>query len=354
MALTYKHAGVDIDAGDELVERIKPLARATRIAEVLEDVGGFAGLCRVPEGVADPVLVSGTDGVGTKLKIAFATGVHGSIGFDLVGMCVNDIVTSGARPLFFLDYFATSKLDVAVAESVVAGIAAACKESGCALLGGETAELPGMYAPGEYDLAGFAVGVVSRPRIVNGSRVRPGDVAVGLPSSGLHSNGYSLARKVLLERMNLGLGDMPPELGGKTVGEALLSPTRLYARHVQAMVASTAGVDVRAMSHITGGGLPGNVPRVLPDGMGLRMDRDWPRAGIFELIARGGPVDSVEMRRTFNYGIGFVFVVPASDLERATAVLSELGETPIALGEVVALPIDTPFEDRVVWPGPRA
>jgi phosphoribosylformylglycinamidine cyclo-ligase len=211
-----------------------------------------------------------------------------------------------------------------------------------------------MYAPGEYDLAGFAVGVVSRPRIVNGSRVRPGDVAVGLSSSGLHSNGYSLARKVLLERMNLGLGDTPPELAGKTVGEALLSPTRLYARHVQAMVADAAGVDVRAMSHITGGGLPGNLPRVLPDGMGLRMDRDWPRAGIFALIANGGPVDSVEMRRTFNYGIGFVFVVPASDVGSAMGVLSGLGEVPIVLGEVVVLPLDTPFEDRVVWPGPRA
>ncbi len=354
MALSYKQAGVDVDAGDELVERIKPLAKATRIAEVLADVGGFAGLCRVPEGVPDPVLVSGTDGVGTKLKVAFATGVHGSIGFDLVGMCVNDVITSGARPLFFLDYFATSKLDVDVAEAVVGGIAAACKESGCALLGGETAELPGMYAAGEYDLAGFAVGVVSRPRIVNGARVRPGDVALGLASSGLHSNGYSLARKVLLERLGLGLGDRPAPLDGKTVGEALLTPTRLYARHVQAMVAESAGVDVRAMSHITGGGLPGNLPRVLPDGTGLRVDRDWPCAGIFDLIATGGPVHLAEMRNTFNCGIGFVFVIPASDLDRATAVLGGLGELPVVLGEIVALPPGTPFEDRVVWPGPRA
>src|SRR6202044_1096888 len=193
MGLTYKQSGVDIDAGDALVERIKPLAAATRIAEVLGDVGGFAGLCRVPSDVEDPVLVSGTDGVGTKLKIAFATGVHDTIGFDLVGMCVNDVVTCGARPLFFLDYFATSRLDVAVAESVVRGIAAACKESGCALLGGEAAELPGMYKEGEYDLAGFAVGVVARSKIVDGSRVEVGDVAIALPSSGLHSNGYSLA-----------------------------------------------------------------------------------------------------------------------------------------------------------------
>src|SRR5579883_1896482 len=201
MPLTYKQAGVDAAAGDDLVERIKPLAAATRIPEVVSDVGGFAGLCRVPADVEDPVLVSGTDGVGTKLKVAFATGVHDTVGFDLVGMCVNDVVTCGARPLFFLDYFATGKLDVAVGERVVRGIAEACKESGCALLGGETAELPGMYADGEYDLAGFAVGVVARKKIVDGKRVAEGDVALGLPSSGLHSNGYSLARKAVLERL---------------------------------------------------------------------------------------------------------------------------------------------------------
>src|SRR5579862_6670146 len=207
--LTYKEAGVDADAGDELVDRIKPLAAATRIAEVVSDVGGFAGLCRVPGDIEDPVLVSGTDGVGTKLKVAFATGVHDTVGFDLVGMCVNDIITCGARPLFFLDYFGTGKLDVAVAEKVVAGIAAACKESGCALLGGETAELPGMYAPGEYDLAGFAVGVVARRKIVDGTRVAEGDVALGLPSSGLHSNGYSLARRALLDEGRFALDARP-------------------------------------------------------------------------------------------------------------------------------------------------
>ena len=230
MPLTYKQAGVDIAAGDDLVERIKPLAAATRIAEVMGGVGGFAGLCRVPEGLDEPVLVSGTDGVGTKLKIAFATGKHDTIGFDLVGMCVNDVITCGARPLFFLDYFGTGKLDVGVAESVVAGIAAAFKESGCALLGGETAELPGMYAAGEYDLAGFAVGVVARRKIIDGTRVAEGDVAIALPSSGLHSNGYSLARKALLEAASLPLDGRPPELGGHTLGEALLTPTRLYAR----------------------------------------------------------------------------------------------------------------------------
>jgi len=345
--LTYKQSGVDIDAGDELVERIKPLAAATRIAEVVSDVGGFAGLCRVPEGIEEPVLVSGTDGVGTKLKIAFATGVHDTIGFDLVGMCVNDIVTCGARPLFFLDYFGTGKLDVGVAEKVVSGIAAACKESGCALLGGETAELPGMYAPGEYDLAGFAVGVVARKKIVDGTRVAAGDVAIGLPSSGLHSNGYSLARKAVLEVLKLSLGDRPPELGGKTVGEALLAPTRLYSRHVQAVVG--AGIDVRAMSHVTGGGVPGNLPRVLPEGLGLRVVETWARAPIFALVQRAG-VQEVEMRRAFNLGVGFVFVVSPADQAKAIEVLGGLGETPIVMGTVVAVEPDRPFEERVEWP----
>ncbi len=348
MPLTYKQSGVDIDAGDELVERIKPLAAATRIAEVVSDVGGFAGLCRVPDGIEDPVLVSGTDGVGTKLKVAFLTGVHDTIGFDLVGMCVNDIVTCGARPLFFLDYFATSTLDVDVAEKVVAGIAAACKESGCALLGGETAELPGMYAKGEYDLAGFAVGVVARKKIVDGSRVTEGHVALGIPSSGLHSNGYSLARKALFEVMKLSPGDRPAELGGKTVGEALLAPTRLYARHVQALVG--AGVDVRAMSHITGGGLPGNVPRVLPDGLGLRLARPWDRAPIFDLVQRAAGIEEREMRRAFNAGVGFVVIVPREEEARANAVLRGLGEEPIALGTIVKVEAERPFEDRVEWP----
>jgi len=346
MPLTYKQAGVDIDAGDELVERIKPLAAATRIAEVVSDVGGFAGLCRVPADVEEPVLVSGTDGVGTKLKVAFLTGVHDTIGFDLVGMCVNDVVTCGARPLFFLDYFGTGKLDVSVAEKVVSGIAAACKESGCALLGGETAELPGMYASGEYDLAGFAVGVVARKKIVDGSRVAEGDVVLGLPSSGLHSNGYSLARKVLFEAMKLAHGDRPVELGGKTVGEALLEPTRLYARHVQRMV---AGVAVKAMSHITGGGIPGNLPRVLPDGLGVRVETRWARAPVFDLIQRGG-VDEAEMRRAFNGGIGFVFVVGAEDERTASGILRAMGEAPVTLGRVVRVPADRPFEERVEWP----
>ncbi len=346
MTVTYKSAGVDTEAGDDLVERIKPLAKATAIAEVLGGVGGFAGLCRVPEGLDEPVLVSGTDGVGTKLKVAFATGVHDTIGQDLVAMCVNDVVTCGARPLFFLDYFATGKLDVDVAERVVRGIANACKESGCALLGGETAELPGMYAAGEYDLAGFAVGVIERSKIVDGARVEPGDVALGIGSSGLHSNGYSLARDVLLDRMKLDNASRPAALGGATVGEALLTPTRLYARHVAAMMAR---VEVRAMSHITGGGLPGNVPRVLPDGLGLAVRGTWARAPVFDLIARGGPVDEAEMRRTFNVGVGFVFIVAARDAAVARATLEACGDAPIDLGTVVSLAASTPFEDRVIF-----
>ena len=314
-------------------------------------MGGFAGLCRVPGDIEDPrVLVSGTDGVGTKLKVAFATGVHDSIGFDLVGMCVNDIITSGARPLFFLDYFGTGKLDVGVAEKVVAGIAAACKESGCALLGGgaETAELPGMYAAGEYDLAGFAVGVVARRKIIDGARVAEGDLAIGLRSSGLHSNGYSLARKALLDVASLALDDHPEELGGKTVGEALLAPTRLYARQVQALLG--AQVDIHAMSHVTGGGIPGNVPRVLPEGLGLRLGAEWPRPGVFALIQRAASVSEDEMRRAFNLGVGFVLVLGPDVAPRAVELLRSLGEAPIELGRIVRTPADRPFEERVEWP----
>jgi phosphoribosylformylglycinamidine cyclo-ligase len=345
-SISYREAGVDIDAGDELVERIKPFAKMTRIPEVLADVGGFAGLCAVPGGIDEPVLVSGTDGVGTKLKVAFLTGVHDTIGFDLVGMCVNDVVTTGARPLFFLDYFATGKLEVGVAERVVKGIALACKESGCALLGGETAELPGMYAEGEYDLAGFAVGVVARSKIVDGRRVTAGDRVLGVASSGLHSNGYSLARRVLFDAMKLEPSSRPPELGGQSVGEALLAPTRLYARHVQAVLG--AGVDVRAMSHVTGGGLPGNLPRVLPDGLGVRLAGAWRRPAIVELIAR--EIDEVELRRVFNLGVGFVLVVAAEHAARAQGALAGLGEAPIDLGEIVAVAPDTDFEARVVFP----
>ena len=346
-SISYREAGVDIDAGDELVERIKPFAKMTRIPEVLADVGGFAGLCAVPAGIEEPVMVSGTDGVGTKLKVAFLTGVHDTIGHDLVGMCVNDIITCGARPLFFLDYFGTGKLSIDVASSVVKGIAEACKEAGCALLGGETAELPGMYAEGEYDLAGFTVGVVAKKKIIDGKRVAKGDRLVALPSSGLHSNGYSLARRVLFDALGLSITDRPPQLGGASVGEALLAPTRLYPRHVQAVLA--AGIDVHAMSHITGGGLPGNLPRVLPDGLGVRLPAaGWKRPAIVELIA--SKVEEHELRRVFNLGIGFVFVVAADAAAATHLALRAIGEAPIDLGEIIELPADTDFEARVVFP----
>ena len=344
MAISYRDAGVDIDAGDELVERIKPLAKRTRIPGVLADVGGFAGLFAVPADVEEPVLVSGTDGVGTKLKLAFATGRHDGIGADLVGMCVNDVVTCGARPLFFLDDFATGKLELAVAEAVVGSIARACEASGCALLGGETAELPGMYADGEYDLAGFALGVVGRKRIVDGKRVAPGDAVIAVASSGLHSNGYSLARRVLLGETGPGLEARPSELGGKSVADALLEPTKLYAKLAQALVATT---EVRAMSHITGGGLPGNLPRVLPEGLGARMAPHWERPAIFDLIAKLGPVEHGEMLRTFNMGVGFIAVVPQADVAKALEAAASVGEKAWLAGVIESVPVETPFEERV-------
>ncbi|WP_437957701.1 phosphoribosylformylglycinamidine cyclo-ligase [Sorangium sp. So ce119] len=345
MSVTYREAGVDIDAGDALVERIKRLAKPTRTPEVLADVGGFAGLCMLPGGLSEPVLVSGTDGVGTKLKVAFATGVHDTVGVDLVAMCVNDVLTVGARPLFFLDYFATGKLDVDVGEAVVRGIAEGCKQAGCALIGGETAELPGMYADGEYDLAGFAVGVVERSRILDGKRITAGDAVIGVASSGLHSNGYSLARRVLEKEMGLRMSDRVDELGG-TVGETLLTPTRIYARAITALLAA-CGDAVRGLSHITGGGLPGNLPRVLPDGLGAHLDLgSYQRPAVFQVLQRGGPVEEAEMRRTFNLGVGLVAVVEKGAADRAIAALAGSGERAWVLGEVVSVG-DVPFEERV-------
>ncbi|WP_438006648.1 phosphoribosylformylglycinamidine cyclo-ligase [Sorangium sp. So ce321] len=345
MSVTYREAGVDIDAGDALVERIKRLAKPTRTPEVLADVGGFAGLCMLPGGLSEPVLVSGTDGVGTKLKVAFATGVHDTVGIDLVAMCVNDVLTVGARPLFFLDYFATGKLDIDVGEAVVRGIADGCKQAGCALIGGETAELPGMYADGEYDLAGFAVGVVERSRILDGKRIAAGDAVIGVASSGLHSNGYSLARRVLEKEMGLRMDDRVDELGA-TVGEALLTPTRIYARAITALLAAS-GDAVRGLSHITGGGLPGNLPRVLPDGLGARLDLgSYQRPAVFQVLQRGGPVEEAEMRRTFNLGVGLVAVVEKGAADRAIEALAGSGERAWVLGEVVSVG-DVPFEERV-------
>jgi len=335
MSVTYRDAGVDIDAGDELVERIKPLARSTRIAEVVADVGGFAGLCALPSDVSDPLLVSGTDGVGTKLKVAFATGKHDTIGIDLVAMCANDVVTTGARPLFFLDYFACGKLDVNVAEKVIAGIADGCRQAGCALLGGETAELPGMYPHGEYDLAGFCVGVVSRSAVLGPARVAATDVLVAVASSGLHSNGYSLARRVLEQEMKLSLDAHLPELG-TTVGEALLTPTKIYAKACRAL-SSALGASLHAFCHVTGGGIPGNVPRVLPAGTAARMRLDHERPALFDVIQKGGPVDEDEMRRTFNLGIGLVAIVAADAADEALSVLTAAGERAWHAGEVTAI-----------------
>jgi phosphoribosylformylglycinamidine cyclo-ligase len=349
MAVTYKDAGVDIDAGDALVDRIAPLARRTRIPEVLADVGGFAGLCAVPGGMKDPVLVSGTDGVGTKLKVAFATGVHDTVGIDLVAMCVNDIVTTGARPLFFLDYFGTGKLEVGVAEAVIRGIAEGCVRAGCALLGGETAELPGMYAPGEYDLAGFAVGVVERAALLDGTRVRPGDAAIAVASSGLHSNGYSLARHVIEAKMGLSMKDPLPGTG-TTAGEALLVPTKIYAKAVAALRDACGGA-LHALSHITGGGLPGNAPRVLPEGLGVRLDlRTFERPAIFRLLQERGPIEEPEMRRTFNLGVGLVAIVDRAHADAAIDALRGAGEHAWRLGEVIEAP-GAAFEERAVLEG---
>jgi phosphoribosylformylglycinamidine cyclo-ligase len=343
--MTYKDAGVDIEAGESLVERIKPLAAATRIPEVLGSVGGFAGVCGLPEGMKDPVLVSGTDGVGTKLKIAFATGIHDTVGIDLVAMCVNDVLTTGARPLFFLDYFATGRVDVDVGEAVVRGIAEGCKQSGCALLGGETAELPGFYADGEYDLAGFCVGVAERDALLDPSRVTAGDALVGVASSGLHSNGFSLARRALLEGAGLALDAEVDELG-QTLGRALLEPTRIYAKAVRAASGAT---DVHALCHVTGGGLVGNLPRVLPEGLGaeVRTDEVAPPP-IFELVREAGSIAQDEMRRTFNLGIGLVIAVPASEEEAVIRAVTGAGERAFRLGRVVLAPGAT-GEGRVTY-----
>jgi phosphoribosylformylglycinamidine cyclo-ligase len=322
MALTYRDAGVDIDEGDRLVELIKPHARPTLRPEVLAGIGGFGGLFALDvKKYREPVLVSGTDGVGTKLKVAFAANRHGTIGQDLVAMCVNDVAVVGAEPLFFLDYFATGKLSAERGAEVVKGIADGCRIAGCALIGGETAELPGFYAEGEYDLAGFAVGCVERSRIVDGRSAAPGDVVLGIASSGLHSNGYSLARRALLDRHVLDA--RLPALGGRTLADVLLEPTRIYAKDVLALLEKIA---VRSFAHVTGGGLPGNVPRNLPDGTRAVLDeRRWPRPAIFDLVEREGQVPHDEMLRTFNMGLGLVAVVAAGDEAAALALLRGRG-----------------------------
>jgi len=328
---TYKQAGVDIEAGDELVERIKPLAAYTRRPEVISGVGGFGGLFALPPGkYKEPVIVSGTDGVGTKLKLAFALNKHDTVGIDLVAMSVNDVITCGAEPLFFLDYFATSRLKVDEATEVIRGIAKGCEISGCTLLGGETAELPGFYAQGEYDLAGFCVGVVERSKILDPKRVQVGDALVGMASSGLHSNGFSLARKVV-EDKKLDLNVRPAGLS-RSLGEALLEPTRIYAREVMELLAM---VDVKGLAHITGSGLPGNLPRCLPEGTKAVLDeKSWERSPLFDLLAQAGGIARDEMFSTFNMGLGMIAVVPLPDVPAALRTLKKMGLDAWEVGRV--------------------
>jgi phosphoribosylformylglycinamidine cyclo-ligase len=328
--LTYRDAGVDIDAGDELVERIKPLVRRTQRPEVLAGVGGFGALVALPARYREPVLVSGTDGVGTKLRLAIDTGRHDRIGIDLVAMCVNDVAVQGAEPLFFLDYYATGKLSVDVAATVVAGIAEGCVQAGCALVGGETAEMPGMYHGGDYDLAGFCVGVVERSKIIDGSRVRAGDAIIGLASSGVHSNGYSLVRKLI----EVAGANDKTLLEGKPLFDRLLEPTRIYAK---SMLALAAAVPVSGFAHITGGGLTDNIPRVLPDGTEAVLHRNrWHRDPVFDWLAATGRISDAEMHRTFNCGIGMVAIVPSGAVAQSLQLLATLGERASLIGEIRA------------------
>lgn len=340
-SLSYKDAGVDIDAGDALVDRIKPLARRTLRDGVLASIGGFGALFEVPKRYREPVLVSGTDGVGTKLKLAFALDGHDTVGIDLVAMSVNDILVQGAEPLFFLDYFACGQLDVDTAARVVGGIARGCEQSGCALIGGETAEMPGMYPNGEYDLAGFAVGVVEKARIIGGDRVAAGDVLLGLASSGAHSNGYSLIRRVL-ERV-WGRVDAPQaddDFHGRRFGDVLLEPTRIYVKPMLQLIGT---LPVRAIAHITGGGLVENVPRVIPPGLQAVMHRDaWPMPPLFGWLQHEGAIADNEMHRVFNCGIGLVVVVEAAEAERARVTLAAAGEQVWKIGEVVERPAQAP------------
>ncbi|WP_284694550.1 phosphoribosylformylglycinamidine cyclo-ligase [Geomonas sp. Red32] len=331
--ITYKDAGVDIDAGNTFVQMIKPLVKATSRPEVLADIGGFGGLFSLNMGkYKHPVLVSGTDGVGTKLKLAFLADKHDTIGIDLVAMCVNDIIVQGAEPLFFLDYLATAKLDPAKGASIVKGISEGCVQAGCALIGGETAEMPGFYSGDEYDLAGFAVGVVEREKIIDGSSITVGNHLIGLSSSGLHSNGYSLARKVILERMGLGIHQEIPGLG-RTVAEELLTPTRIYVRSVMNLLRD---FNISGLAHITGGGLVENVPRVLPHGCKAVIRKgSWEIPEIFKVIQDGGNIEESEMFRAFNCGIGMVLIVPEREAEDVMIRLSGLNETAYHIGEVV-------------------
>lgn len=331
--ISYKDAGVDIDAGDALVERIKPLAKKTMREGVLAGIGGFGALFEVPKRYKEPVLVSGTDGVGTKLKLAFEWNMHDTVGIDLVAMSVNDVLVQGAEPLFFLDYFACGKLHVDTAAAVVGGIARGCELSGCALIGGETAEMPGMYPDGEYDLAGFAVGAVEKSKILTGREVAAGDVVLGLASAGVHSNGFSLVRKCI-ERA----GDSAPAtLDGKPFRQAIMEPTRLYVKNVLAALAqhpADAG-GIKALAHITGGGLLENIPRVLPEGLAAHLKAgSWPQTELFAWLQKTAGIDDIEMNRTFNNGIGMVVVVSAAQAEAVAATLSAQGESVHTIGVI--------------------
>ena len=336
-SLTYRDAGVDIDAGDRLVENIKPYAKKTLRPEVLAGIGGFGALCRIPAKYREPVLVSGTDGVGTKLKLAFELDRHDTIGIDLVAMSVNDILVQGAEPLFFLDYFACGKLDVATATRVVKGIAAGCEQAGCALLGGETAEMPGMYPAGEYDLAGFAVGVVEKTKIIDGSAIAAGDAVLGLASSGAHSNGYSLIRRIITQNRL----DLSAQLDGKTLSDLILAPTRIYVKSVLQLMEK---IPVKGLAHITGGGLIDNVPRILPEQLCARLERgSWPQPPLFTWLQQQGNVAEAEMLRVFNCGIGMVAIVAAEHAPAASELLRAAGETVWRIGAVHAR---APGEDQ--------
>ncbi len=338
--LSYKDAGVDIDAGDALVERIKPLAKKTMREGVLAGIGGFGALFEVPKRYKEPVLVSGTDGVGTKLKLAFEWNMHDTVGIDLVGMSVNDVLVQGAEPLFFLDYFACGKLHIDTAAAVVGGIARGCELSGCALIGGETAEMPGMYPEGEYDLAGFCVGAVEKSKILTGRDVRPGDVVLGLASHGVHSNGFSLVRKCI-ERAE---SSLPATLDGKPFREAVMAPTRLYVKPV---LATLAQHPIKALAHITGGGLLENIPRVLPEGTAAHLKKgSWPQTELFAWLQKTAAISDHEMNRTFNNGIGMVVVVAAPDAAATAATLRAQGETVYEIGAIAARGDGAPVEVR--------
>lgn len=327
-SLSYKDAGVDIEAGDALVERIKSVAKRTRRPEVMAGLGGFAALCEIPAGYRQPVLVSGTDGVGTKLRLAMNLQKHDTIGIDLVAMCVNDLVVTGAEPLFFLDYYATGKLNVDVAAAVVSGIGDGCEQAGCSLVGGETAEMPGMYEGEDYDLAGFCTGVVEKSEIIDGSKVKEGDTLIALTSSGPHSNGYSLIRKII----DVTSADLTQDCGGRPLADALMEPTRIYVKSVLKLIKES---QVNAMAHITGGGLTENIPRVLPDGFKAVIDtKSWSFPPVFQWLQKGGNVDVREMYRTFNCGVGMVIAVPASEKDNALRILQAVGETAFVIGSI--------------------